>query len=135
LATIGYQPPGPLCFWCKSKSCSCATEEAAKGCVLFRARGYVDIVPIPSVEDNDDTIVQPAHYSRWPMQAIEFIAVNNLDYMRGNVIKYIIRYDAKNGLEDLRKARSYLNMLIRKEEGIDRWWEKPVSDERKANAK
>lgn len=54
----------------------------------------------------------PEHYSRWKIQPWDFISQNNLDFMRGNVIKYLMRYDAKNCLEDLKKAREYLDKLI-----------------------
>ena len=37
-------------------------------------------------------------------------------FMVGNVIKYVIRYHSKNGVEDLRKARTYLDRLIQAEE-------------------
>jgi Protein of unknwon function (DUF3310) len=77
-----------------------------------------------------DTIDHPSHYSRWKMEAIEFIAVNNLPWWLANVIKYCIRYDAKDGLQDLYKARSYLEMQIRHLEGIERFWEKPVAEQR-----
>ena len=33
-------------------------------------------------------------------------------YLRGNVIKYIARCDDKGGVEDLRKARHYLDKLV-----------------------
>lgn len=58
----------------------------------------------------------PDYYSRWKMQPLDFIQANDLDFMRGNIIKYIMRYDAKNGLEDLKKARVYLDRLIEKVE-------------------
>ena len=38
-------------------------------------------------------------------------------YLRGNVIKYIARYKDKNGVEDLKKARHYLDKLIELEYG------------------
>lgn len=38
-------------------------------------------------------------------------------FMVGNIIKYVIRYHSKNGVEDLRKARTYLDRLIQSEEG------------------
>ena len=37
---------------------------------------------------------------------------NNVPYAEGNVIKYVMRFRDKNGLEDLLKARQYLDMLI-----------------------
>jgi len=38
-------------------------------------------------------------------------------FMVGNIIKYIIRYRDKNGVEDLVKARTYIDRLIQFEEG------------------
>jgi hypothetical protein len=80
-----------------------------------------------------DMVHQPPHYARWKLQPIEFISVNELPFWLANVIKYSCRYDAKNGLEDLYKARSYLEMEIRRLEGHERWWEAPVATERKLN--
>ena len=91
--------------------------------------------PTPKGEEKSDQIVHPNHYSRWAMEPIEFIAINNLPWWLANVVKYTMRYDAKNGLEDLYKARSYLEMKIRQLEGQKRFWDKPVSDERKLNGK
>lgn len=81
-----------------------------------------------------DPVNQPPHYARWTMQPIEFIATNNLPFWAGNVIKYIMRYDCKSGLQDLYKARAYLEMRIRQLEGHPQWWEKPVAEERKLKA-
>ena len=39
------------------------------------------------------------------------------DFCIGNVMKYVIRYDKKNGIEDLKKAQTYINRLITLEEG------------------
>lgn len=58
----------------------------------------------------------PAHYNRWKIEPLDFIMANDLDFVRGNIIKYIMRYDAKGGLEDLKKARVYLDRLIEKVE-------------------
>jgi hypothetical protein len=54
------------------------------------------------------------HYSSMAIQPAEFIIENQLGFCEGNVIKYVTRYQAKNGVEDLRKARHYLDMLIEK---------------------
>lgn len=59
-----------------------------------------------------DTPLNPSHYSRWAIEPWDFIQANNLDFFRGNIIKYIMRHDRKNGLEDLRKARVYLDRMI-----------------------
>ena len=52
------------------------------------------------------------HYKNMKIQPVEFIMKNNVPYVEGNVIKYVMRFRDKNGLEDLLKARQYLNMLI-----------------------
>lgn len=56
--------------------------------------------------------LHPQHYSRWKIEPWDFIAANKLDFLTGNVIKYVMRHDGKNGLEDLQKARVYLDKLI-----------------------
>jgi hypothetical protein len=80
-----------------------------------------------------DDVYHPPHYARWKMEPIEFIAINDLPWWLANVIKYTMRFDAKDGLQDLRKARSYLDMKIREVEGTPRFWDKPVTEERRDN--
>lgn len=52
------------------------------------------------------------HYKYFSIQPIEFIMKNNLSFLVGNIIKYVCRFDKKNGLEDLNKAKHYLEILI-----------------------
>jgi hypothetical protein len=51
------------------------------------------------------------HY-KLPIQPIDFITKNKLGFIEGNIIKYIVRHDKKNGIEDLNKAMHYLQMLM-----------------------
>ena len=46
------------------------------------------------------------------IDVIDFCQANNLDFMQGNVIKYVFRYKNKNGLEDLEKAKEYIDRMI-----------------------
>ena len=59
------------------------------------------------------------HYKLMMIQPAEYILANNLGYCEGNVIKYISRWrtKAKHGpnVEDLRKAKHYIDMLIERE--------------------
>ncbi len=55
------------------------------------------------------------HYKQGVIQPIEFIIANDLSFIQGNVIKYIFRYKSKGGLDDLRKAQHYLELLIETE--------------------
>lgn len=52
------------------------------------------------------------HYKGFVIQPVEFIYKNNIPFIEGNILKYILRYKQKNGIEDLKKARHYLDMLI-----------------------
>lgn len=60
------------------------------------------------------------HYKDMPIQPIEFITKNGLGFCVGNVIKYVCRYKAKNGKEDLLKARHYIDLLIELEYGNEK---------------
>lgn len=65
----------------------------------------------PGVECIKDVAQQP-HYTQWKIQPITFITTNKLNFCQGNVIKYVMRYNQKNGLEDLKKAKVYIDYLI-----------------------
>ena len=67
---------------------------------------------------NTDKQVGGDHYAKMKIQPIEFITQNELSYMQGNVIKYVCRYKDKNGIEDLKKARHYIDMILEKEYGV-----------------
>lgn len=85
------------CGYCgEDVSRPCLTDAVAEGC------------------QDADMIVQPDHYARWAIEPIDFIMKNNIPWAEGNAIKYIMRHDAKNGLEDLLKAKRYIDMAIEK---------------------
>ena len=57
------------------------------------------------------------HYKRlgaspWAIMGENFTKEQFEGFLRGNVLKYILRYPDKNGIEDVRKARHYLDKLI-----------------------
>lgn len=52
------------------------------------------------------------HYKNMKIQPIEFIYSNGLDFFQGNIIKYVVRHNQKNGVQDLLKARHYLDMML-----------------------
>lgn len=56
--------------------------------------------------------INPSHYTQGNIEVIDFIEDQQMDYKEGNVIKYVSRYKYKNGLEDLEKAKWYLQRLI-----------------------
>jgi hypothetical protein len=64
----------------------------------------------------DDPVNSPKHYTQGDMEVITAIEGLALDYHQGNVLKYVSRYRYKNGIEDLRKAKWYIDRLIYIEE-------------------
>ena len=63
----------------------------------------------------DTRTIGPEHYRSMVTQPIDFILDNDIGYCEGNVIKYIVRWRNKGGLEDLRKAKHYIDFLIAQE--------------------
>lgn len=59
----------------------------------------------------NDKQVDGQHYQK-PIQPWDYITLNRLGYLEGNIIKYVTRYKEKNGMRDLEKAKHYLDKLI-----------------------
>lgn len=64
-----------------------------------------------------DNVNHPAHYTSGGIETIQVIqgkmtAEMFEGFCVGNVIKYVTRYRKKNGVEDLKKARWYLDKII-----------------------
>jgi hypothetical protein len=55
------------------------------------------------------------HYKSKAIQPVVYIHANKLGFCEGNVVKYITRYKEKNGIEDLKKAKHYIELLIEME--------------------
>lgn len=63
-----------------------------------------------------DSINHPAHYNQGKVECIDALEALGIgvDYCRGNAIKYLWRISAKkNDLEDAKKARWYVDRLIK----------------------
>ena len=63
-----------------------------------------------------DTQVGGGHYKDMKIQPAEYNHHNNIPFIDGCIIKYLSRWRVKNGIEDLKKAQHFLQMLIEMEE-------------------
>lgn len=78
-----------------------------------------------SVEGNkEDDVNSPSHYNKGGVECIDAIESSMTKeafcgYLKGNVIKYMYRYENKGGVESLKKAQWYLNKLIEVESNGD----------------
>lgn len=68
-------------------------------------------IPAPPPRANE-TQVGGEHWTKLKIQTWDYIIANGLGYLEGNVVKYVTRWKDKGGVEDLKKARHYLDKLI-----------------------
>nr|WP_311774953.1 DUF3310 domain-containing protein [Listeria seeligeri] len=82
----------------------------------------VKTVKTSVINTDSDNINNPAHYTSGGIETLDYIKAKVNDYpsyVAGNILKYVSRYEHKNGLEDLKKAQFYLNDLIKEmEKGV-----------------
>jgi hypothetical protein len=64
--------------------------------------------------------INPSHYKHLPAEAIDIIEAaiakapsNQYAFLQGQVVKYLLRCWSKKGIEDLRKAKWYLDRLVK----------------------
>jgi hypothetical protein len=71
----------------------------------------------PQSNDPFKTQIGGDHYKNLKIQPTEYALANDLPFCEGNVVKYITRYKFKDGLKDLKKAKHYIEMLIKDKYG------------------
>lgn len=64
------------------------------------------------MKNKQDGVGTQTHYTAHGIEPIDYIVANDMNFLEGNVIKYVTRYKLKNGLEDLQKAQQYLQWLV-----------------------
>jgi len=57
------------------------------------------------------------HYRRFTIQPVEYIVVNEIGFLAGNIIKYATRYPHKGGAADIRKIIHYCELILEFEYG------------------
>jgi hypothetical protein len=57
-------------------------------------------------------IISPDYYKRGNIEVTDFILDQSMSFLEGNIVKYLVRHKEKSGIDDLRKARWYLDKLI-----------------------
>ena len=62
-----------------------------------------------------DKQIGGSHYKNFRIQPSKFINDNKLLFAEGNAIKYICRHSAKNGKQDMEKAKHYIDMIIERD--------------------
>lgn len=75
-----------------------------------------------------DAVHLPDHYAKFKIEPVRFVVENRLDFLQASILKYVVRFRDKNGVEDLFKARRMLDMLIAFEQGDPDWWTQKSSE-------
>tara|TARA_R110000772_G_scaffold136337_1_gene245065 strand:+ start:370 stop:759 length:390 start_codon:yes stop_codon:yes gene_type:complete len=71
-----------------------------------------------------DEQVGGSHYKDCVIQPIDYIVKNKLDFLEGNVVKYITRHKEKDGPEDIKKVIHYAQLILELTYGIKKTKEK-----------
>ena len=86
---------------------------------IFDDKSGIDKLTINGMtlhDDEDDMVNHPPHYNKYGVECIDALRAATGEgfeyYLQGNVIKYMWRYRYKNGIEDLKKANWYLELMI-----------------------
>lgn len=100
----------------------CPIRSIVKDCSLLRdvSDDVLDkcLVSIKISDAKPEMVQHPAHYNQGNVECIDAMAAATVNKCGieavcvSNVIKYLWRYEAKNGLEDVKKAQFYLNRLV-----------------------
>lgn len=76
---------------------------------------------IDGVISQSDSVNHPSHYNQNGMEVWDVIKAFTSDlngaeaFYAGNIIKYVLRWNKKNGIEDLEKAKVYIDKIIEEE--------------------
>lgn len=98
-------------WFCGDCNLNCTGLEWCPACAVERMQ---------ALKAAKDTQVGGDHYAKREIQPWDIIDCYGLDFYAGNALKYLLRYRDKNGVEDLKKARHYLDKLIEVTEGKQR---------------
>lgn len=106
---------------CGEKGCKQCWREVVKD-IKFKDDIEVVLPLEKAPKELIDNVNHPNHYTQGKYEVIDYIEdkLNKEElqgYCVGNAIKYLDRYKLKNGFEDIKKAKRYLEFYIEKTEG------------------
>jgi hypothetical protein len=94
-----------------------SSPTSAASCASER-KNVMTIEERQAAQDNARSVqVGGDHYSKLAIQPFDYITANGIGFAEGCCIKYLTRWRDKGGVQDLRKARHFIDMLIEREVG------------------
>lgn len=107
------------------------TDEDPRGIEVYQS-SVIRVTNVPTVRpaatQTASVVDRPSHYTKWAIEPITFIMRNEMEFWRGNIIKYTARAGAKqydgmslveSEITDLEKVRRYAEMRINELKGCD----------------
>ena len=64
------------------------------------------------MEKPTDKQVGGDHYKNCTIQPVVYIESNKLGFLMGNVVKYVTRYSVNSNVQDLEKAKHYIDLQL-----------------------
>jgi hypothetical protein len=106
---------------CGIASCGYVTMTDSSFCEIHQT-GKVQMVTYDELKEiinkqKVDMVNQPPHYTAGNLEVIDILKDQLTPeeyegFLKGNILKYTLRYRLKNGLQDLKKSEWYLKKLI-----------------------
>lgn len=108
------------CMWTHDEGknfTSVHLTESLEDCTMqVRKRFFPNLlankVPDNSVVSANETQIAGTHYKGLAIQPWDYIVSNSIPYLEGSAIKYLTRWRDKGGIEDLKKAKHFVEKLI-----------------------
>lgn len=90
---------------------------------LLETNTHIEGTSLVHATPTGDSVHQPNHYTQGGIETFDILKAKLTPagyegYLAGNILKYMTRYEHKNGLEDLQKAKVYLDKLIEVKQGV-----------------
>jgi len=83
---------------------------------FFKGEDMTKCCKDKTTEEVAENVIRPDHYKGGEIEPIDYIMSHKMTFPQGNVVKYVSRYKRKGSpLDDLKKARQYLDWLIEEE--------------------
>lgn len=108
---LGVHPfPPPLLYSQEKQQATTYTLEAQKAVPYCSP----PCSPVPSIDAPKPSLLQVGgkHYKSMAIQPVEYNHANRIPFIEGSVIKYVSRWREKGGIQDLHKAKHFIDLLI-----------------------
>lgn len=88
------------------------TDEAIKGIHKCQCGTVLEKYKLGEFQSALQDQISGTHYKKLKIQPVEYCHANKIPFLEGCIIKYVTRWKDKGGIEDLKKAKHFIDILI-----------------------